>query len=141
MIPIRLQIQGFLSYHEKVDLDFRDFDLACISGSNGAGKSSLLDAITWVLFGEARRKDDTVINHQSTGAEVIFDFSYEDIIYRVQRSKKKDESTKLEFFIQTDEGMLETTNRSHFACHRRTHPPVAAVGLRDVHQCLILPAG
>ena len=105
MIPIRLQIQGFLSYHEKVDLDFRDFDLACISGSNGAGKSSLLDAITWVLFGEARRKDDTVINHQSTGAEVIFDFSYEDNIYRVQRNKKKDESTRLEFFIQTDEGM------------------------------------
>jgi len=104
MIPIRLQIQGFLSYHEKVDLDFSDFDLACISGSNGAGKSSLLDAITWVLFGEARRKDDTVINHQSTGAEVILDFSYEDSIYRVQRSKKKDETTKLEFFVRSDDG-------------------------------------
>ena len=104
MIPIRLQIQGFLSYHEKVDLDFSDFDLACISGSNGAGKSSLLDAITWVLFGEARRKDDTIINHQSTGAEVILDFSYEDSIYRVQRSKKKDETTKLEFFVRTDDG-------------------------------------
>jgi exonuclease SbcC len=100
MIPIRLQIEGFLSYRERVDLSFNDFDLACISGSNGAGKSSLLDAITWVLFGEARRKDDTIINHQSTGAEVILDFSYEDTVYRVQRSKKKNESTKLEFFIQ-----------------------------------------
>jgi len=100
MIPIRLQIEGFLSYRERVDLSFNDFDLACISGSNGAGKSSLLDAITWVLFGEARRKDDTIINHQSTGAEVVLDFSYEDTVYRVQRSKKKNESTKLEFFIQ-----------------------------------------
>ena len=51
MIPIRLQIEGFLSYRERVDLSFNDFDLACISGSNGAGKSSLLDAITWALFG------------------------------------------------------------------------------------------
>lgn len=100
MIPIRLQIEGFLSYRERVDLSFNDFDLACISGSNGAGKSSLLDAITWALFGEARRKDDTIINHQSTGAEVILDFSYEETVYRVQRSKKKNESTKLEFFIQ-----------------------------------------
>ncbi len=103
MIPIRLQIEGFLSYRERVDLSFTDFDLACISGSNGAGKSSLLDAITWVLFGEARRKDDTIINHQSTGAEVILDFSYENTIYRVQRNKKKNESTKVEFFIQSSE--------------------------------------
>ena len=103
MIPIRLQVEGFLSYQEKIDLDFTDIDLACISGSNGAGKSSLLDAITWVLFGEARRKDDSVINHQSTNAEVILDFVYEDILYRVQRSKKKDETTKLEFFLHSDE--------------------------------------
>jgi exonuclease SbcC len=103
MIPIRLQIEGFLSYHQKVDLDFKDVDLACISGSNGAGKSSLLDAITWVLFGEARRKDDTVINHLSNSAEVILDFSYENVVYRVQRSKKKGETTRLEFFALGEE--------------------------------------
>ncbi len=103
MIPIRLQIQGFLSYQEKVDLDFSSIDLACISGSNGAGKSSLLDAITWALFGEARRRDDTIINHQAPGAEVILDFAYENVVYRVQRSKKKDESTRLEFFIRDEE--------------------------------------
>jgi exonuclease SbcC len=101
MIPIRLQIEGFLSYRERVDLDFTEFDLACISGSNGAGKSSLLDAITWVLFGEARRKDDTIINHQSAAAEIILDFSYEGVVYRVQRSKKKNEVTRLDFFIQS----------------------------------------
>ena len=116
MIPIHLQIEGFLSYRERVDLQFTDFDLACISGSNGAGKSSLLDAITWVLFGEARRKDDTIINHQSIGAEVILDFSYENTVYRVQRSKKKNESTRLEFFIQTAEGtckpLTEATMRA-----------------------------
>jgi len=116
MIPLRLQIEGFLSYRERVDLSFTDFDLACISGSNGSGKSSLLDAITWVLFGEARRKDDTIINHQSTGAEVILDFSYENTIYRVQRSKKKNESTRLEFFIQSSESswkpLTEATMRA-----------------------------
>jgi exonuclease SbcC len=103
MIPVRLQLQGFLSYNEKADLDFRAVDLACISGSNGAGKSSLLDAITWVLFGEARRRDDSVINHQAGAAEVILDFLYENSLYRVQRSKKKNETTRLDFFIQDAE--------------------------------------
>ena len=54
MIPITLHISGFLSYRDPVDIDFTGLDLACISGANGAGKSSLLDAITWVLFGQAR---------------------------------------------------------------------------------------
>ena len=47
MIPIKLHLSGFLSYLDPVDIDFESFDLACISGQNGAGKSSLLDAITW----------------------------------------------------------------------------------------------
>ena len=42
MIPISLKITGFLSYQESAELDFQDFDLACISGNNGAGKSSLM---------------------------------------------------------------------------------------------------
>ena len=107
MIPVRLQIKGFLSYQESVDLNFEEIELACISGSNGAGKSSLLDAITWVLFGEARRRDDTVINHRSQKenqpAEVILDFEYENSLYRVQRSKLKEKATVLNFFIRAED--------------------------------------
>ena len=87
MIPVRLQVRGFLSYREMTDLSFEGFDLACISGSNGAGKSSLLDAITWVLFGKARRNDDAVIHNRSQEAEVIYTFLYENDLYRVQRIK------------------------------------------------------
>jgi exonuclease SbcC len=104
MIPIRLHLSGFLSYHDPVDLDFTTFDLACISGSNGAGKSSLLDAITWALFGQARRRDDAVINSHSISAEVVYDFQYEGNLYRVQRIKPRDKPTVLEFLICTPEG-------------------------------------
>src|SRR5512138_2474255 len=104
MIPIRLFLSGFLSYQEPVDLDFTSFDLACISGSNGAGKSSLLDAITWALFGRARRRDDAIINSHAQLAEVIYDFRYEGNLYRVQRLKPRDKTTMLEFFICTLEG-------------------------------------
>ncbi len=101
MIPLTLTISGFLSYRERVELDFRSFDLACISGPNGAGKSSLLDAITWALFGQARKRDESVINShpQVKAAEVALTFQYENNVYRVQRALPHGKSTQLEFYI------------------------------------------
>ena len=50
MIPQKLELTNFLSYRETTELDFNGIALACISGSNGAGKSSILDAITWIFL-------------------------------------------------------------------------------------------
>jgi exonuclease SbcC len=102
MIPILLKVTGFLSYKQSVEVDFTSFELACISGSNGAGKSSLLDAITWSLFGQARKRDDSLVNSHPDvkAAEVIFTFCYEDQIYRVQRTLPRGKSQMLEFQIQ-----------------------------------------
>jgi DNA repair protein SbcC/Rad50 len=99
MIPKYLRLSGFLSYRDATELDFTSFDLACISGHNGAGKSSLLDAITWVLFGQARRRDDAIINSYTNCAEIIFDFWYEDNLYRVQRSKPTGKTALLELYV------------------------------------------
>ena len=101
MIPIHLRISGFLSYRDTVELDFSDFDLACISGHNGAGKSSLLDAVTWSLFGEARGKSSEVINlnQDVKAAEVALTFEHEGNTYRVQRTLPRNKSTILEFQI------------------------------------------
>ncbi len=114
MIPIHLKISGFLSYREAVEIDFSGFDLACISGENGAGKSSLLDAITWVLFGQARKRDEAVINLQSQAAEVTFVFAYENNKYRVIRSLTRGKPTRLEFQIRDEADwrpLTEHTNR------------------------------
>jgi exonuclease SbcC len=101
MIPIKLSISGFLSYRDRVEIDFTAFDLACISGQNGAGKSSLLDAITWALFGQARRRDESLINSHPNvkAAEVIFQFEYEGSTYRIQRTLPRGKTTLLEFHI------------------------------------------
>jgi exonuclease SbcC len=99
MIPLQLTLSGFLSYRDRVELDFTGFDLACIAGSNGAGKSSLLDAITWSLFGQARKRDDSLINSSEEIAEVSLIFSYEGNTYRVLRTKPRNKTTQLEFHI------------------------------------------
>ena len=110
MIPLHLSITGFLSYHQTAEVDFTKFNLACIAGANGAGKSSLLDAITWALFGQARKRDDSVINNQADAAEVCLTFSYEGNVYRVQRSKPRDKTTMLEFqILQVGEDSESTT--------------------------------
>ncbi len=114
MIPLHLSITGFLSYGQKAEIDFTSFDIACISGANGAGKSSLLDAITWVLFGQARRKDDALINNHKEikAAEVVFEFSYENNIYRIQRTKPRDKSAILEFQVLDEDRWRALTEKS-----------------------------
>jgi len=106
MIPVKLKIEGFLSYRSPVELDFTGFRLACISGPNGAGKSSLLDAVTWALFGRARKHDESVINtHPAVkAAEVTLDFDYEGNRYRVQRANPRGKTSSVEFFIRSGTG-------------------------------------
>lgn len=102
MIPIRLQIEGFLSYQSPTIINFEPIHLACISGSNGAGKSSILDAITWVLFGIGRSRNDDVINQNSKSAKVIFVFNYEAQTYQILRTKEREKPLILELNIFDD---------------------------------------
>ncbi|MDX9864743.1 MAG: SMC family ATPase [Anaerolineaceae bacterium] len=104
MIPVRLYLQGFLSYLDPVELDFSNLDVACISGANGAGKSALLDAITWSLFGQARSRDESVINRHADAAQVIFEFAYEGDLYQVERTNPRGKTKMLEFRVQNDSG-------------------------------------
>lgn len=114
MIPRHLRISGFLSYLDPVELDFNSFDLACISGHNGAGKSSLLDALTWVLFGEARGKGADVINlnPEVKAAEVALTFDYEGNVFRVQRTLPRNKSTVLEFQILANDQWKPLTEKT-----------------------------
>ncbi len=109
MIPIKIEITNFLSYRNAVELDFHGIHLACISGANGAGKSSILDAITWSLFGKSRsQSDDDIVNRVAAAngesAEVQFTFELEGVIYRLIRRKRPGKALILEFQIATPDG-------------------------------------
>jgi DNA repair protein SbcC/Rad50 len=104
MIPIRLKLSGFLSYRDAVEVDFSGFNMACISGHNGAGKSSLLDAFTYALFGQARKTGEALINSASNTAEATLTFDYEGNQYRIQRILPRGKSTTLEFQVWDADG-------------------------------------
>jgi exonuclease SbcC len=55
MRPVRLQLKGFSSFRDEQELLLEDLDLFAICGPTGSGKSSLLDAITYALYGKIPR--------------------------------------------------------------------------------------
>ncbi|UCG25133.1 MAG: SMC family ATPase, partial [Chloroflexota bacterium] len=110
-------------------LDFHGLHLACISGANGAGKSTILDAITWALFGHSRSKsDDDVINRQAArdgdSAMVDFSFELEGGTNRVIRRKRVGRSTVLEFQMAVGEGEWKSLSETGV---RKTQAAVEAL--------------
>ncbi|MEO5953920.1 MAG: SMC family ATPase, partial [Chloroflexia bacterium] len=105
MIPIRLSLRNFMCYREQTEtLDLTGVHLACLSGENGAGKSALLEAITWVLWGRARNREmnDELISKGATEMEVDFEFLLNGDSYRVIRkrsTKGKTGSTMLDIQV------------------------------------------
>jgi exonuclease SbcC len=106
--PISLEIQGLTSYKQPVTLDFTELDLFAITGPTGSGKSSLVDAITYALFGQAPRvgrgiKD--LISQGSDRVRVSLEFSAEGRRYRVHRSsaRKGQSPIQLERFDDSED--------------------------------------
>ncbi len=103
MIPLRLELQNFLPYVDPDPLDFSGLHVACLTGDNGAGKSSLLDAMTWALWGRARAKTDEELIHQGAAEmRVAFTFELRGQVYQVIRQKRagKGRGSSLELQIQ-----------------------------------------
>ena len=101
MVPLRLRLTNFLSYGEDAPvLDLEGLHVACLSGGNGQGKSALLDAITWAVWGEARKSsearkpDAELLRVGARAMEVDFTFRVSGVEYRVVRSYTETASGK-----------------------------------------------
>ncbi len=96
MIPRIIELKNFLSYGDVVQtIDFKNHDLICLSGKNGNGKSALLDALTWALWGQARKitgatkADEGLLRLGQTRMMVCAEFEFGQQIYRVRREYSK----------------------------------------------------
>jgi len=92
MLPISLTIQGVYAYLEEQFIDFEDLTatgLFGIFGPVGAGKSTILEAISVALYGENDRLDTTnfwynLLNLRSDKAAIVFIFEYEGVRYKFE---------------------------------------------------------
>ena len=88
MILNILNLHNFMSYAD-ANLDLTGVDVACLSGRNGAGKSALLDAITWCLWQNGRASSDELIKLGEKEMWVDLTFTHAGHHYRVRRSRHR----------------------------------------------------
>ncbi len=104
MIPKKLRLRNFLSYGDTLqELDFDSFQLAVLMGKNGAGKSSLIEAIPFCIWGKGREENAALLRKGASDARIEFEFELDNFIYRITRLLKATRngvSQELEFAIR-----------------------------------------
>ncbi len=89
MIPLRIKVEGFMSYRDEAELSFDGAGLWMLAGQNGTGKSALFDAITYALYERHRlgkSNHRSLINQQADALLVEYEFAIRDDVYCVKRT-------------------------------------------------------
>ena len=104
---LKLQIKNFISI-KQASVDFEELNdgVFLISGPTGSGKSSMLDAIHWALFGKTLSSNRAAVTKEirSTYAPanedtvVTLTFNQDKVDYKVVRTLKKDGGTAVQLF-------------------------------------------
>lgn len=99
MKPLRLEMTAFGPYPKEVILDFAvlaNQSMFLITGPTGAGKTSILDAIVYALYGQTsgglRDGSDMRSDYAdaTTPTSVVFEFQVGDHRYRMERTPKQE---------------------------------------------------
>ena len=127
MTPIKLKMTAFGAYVEPVTLDFSNGlhgeKIFLINGATGAGKTTILDAISYALYGETSGKARDGKDMRSKGVpddiktEVDFTFALGDKIYEAHReivysSKRKENKYQTRAALYRDGDLIETKDRA-----------------------------
>ena len=98
MIPLKLTLEGLYSYQERQTIDFENLasnGLFGILGGVGSGKSSILEAVTFALYGETERLNRNnraynMMNLKSDRLYIDFEFmNHDNNVFRITREMKR----------------------------------------------------
>jgi exonuclease SbcC len=149
MRPVRLQASGFGVFRDPIDIDFDDADYFALVGPTGSGKSTVIDAICFALYGRVPRYDDgrvvgAAVTLGASEARVILDFEVAGTRYtalrivRVRNGKATTREARLE--RHSPDGTVEQLAVSERDLGRQVE---ALLGLPFDHftRCVVLPQG
>ena len=93
MRPLHLDIEGLRSFRAPVSIDFSGRDHVAIVGDTGAGKSSILEAITYALYGQTTftaQANQELMNDTSLHLRVVLRFRVSGETWEVARALRRD---------------------------------------------------
>lgn len=153
MLPKKLKMQAFASYAEAAEIDFEKLDsLFLICGETGAGKTAVLDAVMYALYGESSGGDRDDMRCRLPAAENIpteveFTFSAGGKLFTFTRSitiapRSKKLTERQDCFYYEEDG----TRRAFFENPKQTFVRAKAEELTGLtaeqfRQVIILPQG
>ena len=90
MRPEALELDGFTAFREPTRVDFNDTDLFAFAGPTGAGKSSLIDAMVFALYGSVPRLGEKAVAPVISQGRQDARFEEQQRLYRVRNNLERD---------------------------------------------------
>lgn len=150
MIPVSLTIKGLYSYQEAQTIDFNkliDGQLFGIFGSVGSGKSSILEAISFALYGETERlnlRDNRSYNMMNLKSdELLIDFTfrnYDEQEYRfmVRGKRNAKDFDNVGTFVRS---AYKKKNDTWIPQEIATAEPILGLSYTNFRRTIIIPQG
>jgi exonuclease SbcC len=137
--PIKLELEGFTSFRQRIAIDFSDLDLFAITGPTGSGKTSIIDAITYALYGRTPRmgaKNLTeLITQGLSRMSVLFEFQSNRKQYRVVRTVKRSGPSQTRFEV------IESGNTRPIEGGVSEIPKIVGLDFEGFTKAVLLPQG
>ncbi|MBW8360493.1 MAG: SMC family ATPase [Weeksellaceae bacterium] len=150
MIPLQLTLEGLYSYQERQTIDFRSLTeagLFGIFGAVGSGKSSILEAISFALYGETERlnwRDKRAYNMMNLKADssfIQFDFiNHENKIFRAAREFRRN-SKKFEDVKPSSVTFYEKQNDKWIPLEHSDCEKIIGLSYANFKRTIIIPQG
>lgn len=150
MIPVQLTVEGLYSYQERQTIDFKNLTeagLFGIFGAVGSGKSSVLEAISFALYGETERlnmrdkRAYNMMNLKSNTSYIEFDFiNYENKLFRATRDFRRN-SKKFEDVKPYSVTFYENSNGKWIPLDHTNAEEIIGLSYSNFKRTIIIPQG